>query len=508
LESYWQAIRTSEEHGPSHLQLGQMLLRSADFNGASHHLRWAADLGLADALYYLGLLSWYTGDIQAAEDFYRLVPEETAVWFAAQRGLAAIAFKREEWEEALQLLVGSEQESTSSIVMQGIALHLFGEQELAQARLVEVLKHDPLNLVALNELAALDSRNEGDYAEKLRRLLADDQHYILDLACAYLDLGLGKDAIAVLEGAAETWDYATLYYLAAYLQEDQDEAAALRASARKADPDLVFPSRIWEIIALQETIAEDANDARAKYYLGNFYYARQRPKEAIELWESALPGLNDFDVIHRNLGLAYWQVEDDLLKATRSFEKALELNPNNQDLYLHLDDLYRLQGENSKRGDLLTAIDWLDPIREDLRKRKLAVMVDLDQYEQALEIITSEEFVPLEMDQSFHLVYVRALLKRAAAYLEAGQIEAAIEDYRQALEYPENQGVGRPVTMGNAEIFYRLGCAYELIGDYSQAVGAWQEAAREHHAFGDELFPYLQKSLDKLGRYSELGFEG
>jgi lipopolysaccharide biosynthesis regulator YciM len=47
-----------------------------------------------------------------------------------------------------------------------------------------------------------------------------------------------------------------------------------------------------------------------------------------------------------------------------------------------------------------------------------------------------------------------------------------------------------------------------LIGDYHQAVATWQEAAREHHAFGDELFPYLQKSLDKLGRYSELGFEG
>jgi tetratricopeptide (TPR) repeat protein len=271
---------------------------------------------------------------------------------------------------------------------------------------------------------------------------------------------------------------------------------------------MVFPSRLWEIIALQEAIAKDPGDVQAKYYLGNFYYARQRPKEAMQLWEQALPGLSSFDVIHRNLGLAYWQGDDDLLKATHFLEKAMQLNPENQDLYLHLDDLYNLQGENHKRGELLSAMDALDPIRENLRKRALAMMVDLDQHEQALEMITSQEFVPLEMDQSFHLVYVRALLKRAAAHIEAGRIDEAIAAYLQALEYPQNQGVGKPVTIGNAEVLYRLGCSYELAGDYRQAVQAWGEAASEHHVYGNDLFPYLQKSLDKLSRYSELGFSG
>ena len=98
------------------------------------------------------------------------------------------------------------------------------QQEIPQMRglnghqVAGVLKHDPLNLVALNELAELESQDEGDYAEKLRRLLSDDQQYILDLACSYLDLGLEKHAFTILEGASETWGYATLYYLAAYLR--------------------------------------------------------------------------------------------------------------------------------------------------------------------------------------------------------------------------------------------------------------------------------------------------
>jgi tetratricopeptide (TPR) repeat protein len=508
LKSYWQAIRTSEEHGPSHLQLGKMLLRSADFKGASHHLRWAADLGLAAALYYLGLVSWYQGDFPVAEDYYRFVPQDEPLWSSAQRGLAAIAFKHQDWKPALQLLKKSDHDSINNKIMQGIASLLIGERETAQGLFEGLLAHDPLNLVALNELAALDSLGEHDFGEKLHRLLSDDRQYYLDLACAYLDLGLDDTALAILEGAAGTWDHPCLNYLAAYLQEEKAEAAALRARAREADPDFVFPSRIWEVIALQEAINQDNRDVKAKYYLASFYYARQRPQEAIAHWEAALRGMDEYDVLHRNLGLAYWQQENDLLKATNHFERGLQLNPDNQDLYLHLDDLYRLQGEHNKRGELLSKMDVLDPIREDLRKRKISMMVDLDQYEKALEIIAGEQFVPLEMDQSFHLVYVRALLKRAAAHLDDGQIEAAISDYQQALEFPVNQGVGRPLTMGNAEILFRLGCAYELLGDYRQAIRAWQEAAREHHAFGDKLFPYLQKSLDKLGRYSELGFEG
>jgi tetratricopeptide (TPR) repeat protein len=319
---------------------------------------------------------------------------------------------------------------------------------------------------------------------------------------------LTQDSLTILETAAENWEYPILFYLSAYLQGKEADAATSRERGREAEPDMVFPSRLWEIIALQAAIADHPQDSKAKYYLGNFYYAHQRFEEAIQLWEAALDGLDTFDVIHRNLGLAYWQQNDDLERASQFIEKALTLNPKNQDLYLLLDDIYIEQGENERRIKLLASMETLDPIRQDLRKRKLAMMVDLGQYEQALKIITNEEFIPLEMDQSFHGVYVKALLQSAEAHLAAGRFEGAIADYQKALEFPQNQGVGRPITMGNAEILYRLACAYEQIGNYRQAVHAWQEAASEHHTFGDELFPYLQMALDKLGRYSELGFDG
>jgi tetratricopeptide (TPR) repeat protein len=276
----------------------------------------------------------------------------------------------------------------------------------------------------------------------------------------------------------------------------------------EASPDFVFPSRLEEIRALMRVVAENPRDYKAKYYLGNFLYYARRFEEGIKLWEEAAAGLESFDTVHRNLGLACWQRQRDLERATTLFEKALQVNPQNQDLYLHLDDLYVAQQLTGKREALLEKMRALTDPRDDLHKRVVVMLVDLGHYEQAIEMLTEDRFVPSEMDQSFRLAYVGVYLKRAQAQIEAGRIEEAIADYRRALEFPENVGVGRPVSTVNAEILYRLGCACEQLGRFDEAVAAWQEATREHHPHGTELFPFVQMSLDKLNRYSELGFQG
>ncbi len=146
-------------------------------------------------------------------------------------------------------------------------------------------------------------------------------------------------------------------------------------------------------------------------------------------------------------------------------------------------------------------------LREDVRKRRVLMLVELGEEEKALHIMQSEKFVPLEMDQTFHDVYVKALLQRAEKHLNAGQVEHAIEDYHQALEYPINLGVGQPPDLKQAQIYYLLGLAYERIGCYQEALDAWYCAAKEYHPSHSELYPYVEYALDKINRYTELGLE-
>jgi tetratricopeptide (TPR) repeat protein len=185
----------------------------------------------------------------------------------------------------------------------------------------------------------------------------------------------------------------------------------------------------------------------------------------------------------------------------------LNFEPQNQDLYLHLDDLYKVQGLIERRQQLLAKIKMLEEVREDVHKLSILILVDLGRYEEALEIMQTEKFVPLEMDQSFHNLYVQALMQRAEVHSKSGQLENAITDYKKALEYPENLGVGKPTTMSQAHIYYQLGLTYEKLGRFQEALSSWRSAASEHHPHGAELFQYVQMSLDKLSRYSELGFE-
>ncbi len=511
LAAYRQAIHHSPRHAEAHFRLGLMLLRAADFAEADTHLRRARLYGTVEANYYLGLLANLNGRREVAARTLGGLPEDNPLYSAALLRRGTLALYKGEWESAADLFSQAAaldgERGISARLLLGIALIRLGQVDDARRQLLAVLEIDPLNHVAMREMGLLDGE---PYQSCLQRLLQDDQQYILDLACFYIDAGLLGDALVIVQKASRSWSYPMLYYLAAWIESalgQKDASKAWLEQAAQATPDYCFPSRLEEIVALQSALKVNPEDHRACYYLGNFLYARQRFDEAVRMWRNALPGLEDFDVLYRNLGLAAWQRQADAHQAIELLEKALQLNPRNQDLYLHLDDLYRAQELPEKRQSLLAAIEALPDMREDVRKRKIMMLVDLGRYTEALHIMQSERFIPLEMDQSFHNLYVRALMQRAADSLAAGQVDAVIAAYMQALSYPENLGVGAPTTLGQADIYYHLGLAYEQVGRYPEALAAWRSAASEHHAHGSRLFEFIQKSLEKLSRYSELGLD-
>ena len=511
LKAYREAIRRNPRHAGAHFQLGLMLWRAADFSAADTHLRRARMHGMLEANYYLGLIANYSGRRAIAKRMLGEIPEGNSLYTGAQLVMGTIALFKRAWQQAVDVFARVVEleggDAISARLLLGIALVRLGRIDEARSQLLDVLAVDPLNHVALYELSLLDGE---PYRSKLKRMLNDDRQYVLDLACSYLYSGLLGDSLVILQTAWQEWRYPMVAYLAGWIESVLGRKEAARVwleQASRVAPDYCFPSRIEEIIALQFVLKRNTEDFKACYYLGNFLYARQRYDEAVQMWQRALPGMRDFDVLYRNLGLAAWQRHADIPTATELLEQALQLNPRNQDLYILLDELYKAQETPEKRARLLGAIEALPELREDVRKRRIMMMVDLGRYNDALAIMQTENFVPLEMDQSFHDLYVRALMQRAADALQAGRVDDAIRDYQEALKYPENLGVGAPTTLSQADIYYHLGLAYEQVGRYMEALAAWRSAACEHHLHGSRLFEYVQKALDKLSRYSELGME-
>jgi len=471
---YQQAIDLDPTHGNAHLNYGKMLLRSAQFEQAKHHLQKAEAHGCDDAAYYRGIIALYEDMPDKARQHFDAAIRHNACEGAATVGLAKLALRDEQWNDAVALFkqaMAMEIDQTVVGALLAAALRCSGQHSQAEQTLRDVLHSDPLSLLANYELDRLQSESTD-----IDRLLGDDYQYFLDLACEYLELGLLTDAKGVLDQAWAVKHNVMVAYLLAYVLQkagEVNQSAEWLVKARSASLDYAFPSRLGEVVALQSLLEHDKTDDHIRYLLAIFYYAHERYADAKAFWEDVLTSLDAYDVLHRNLGVAYWQQFDDPQSAIEHFEKALDLNPLNQDLYLHLDDLYADLSLDGKREQLLEKIGLIPDLREDIRKRKIKIMVDLGQYEVALQIMSTEGFLPLEMDQSFHDL--------------------------------ENLGVGRPTMQSNAQIYYLLGCAYEKTGNYTHAVEAWYQAAAEHHHSDNPLFKFVQMSLDKINRYSELG---
>lgn len=514
MKSYQNALSIDNRHGLSHLHLGLMHYRAAHFQLAADHVKQAVEAGVMEANYYLGNLMLIEGKLQVAVLYFRAVPTNTPFSSSALCSLGAISLRRLDFHKASQFLKAAMLEdgnSSTASLLYAISLRLLDKKDEAHLQLLEVIQKDPLNHVAYRELmlVAPNQAKSLQYRTKLTQLLADDCQFVIDLACFYIRAGLVDDARSILIEGFEEWNYPMLAYLLYDLFKEMgnvSEAEEWLDKASRGDPDFVFPSRLEEIEVLRRVIQEKPEDHKAKYYLGNFLYAHQRFEEAIQLWEAAVEGMESFDVLYRNLGLAYWNRSNDSSRAIYCFEKAIELNSLNQDLYIHLDDLYKAQKLVGKRQALLEKVRQLSEPRHDVQKRMITMLVELDCYEEAIRKLNSEIFMPLEMDQSFRHSYVRAFIKRAEASLKSGRAEEAIKDYKKAMEYPSNVGVGKPVVGTNAEILYLLGCTYETIGQIDEAIASWRESAGEIHIQGSDLYPFIQKSLDKLNVYSELGY--
>jgi tetratricopeptide (TPR) repeat protein len=508
---YQKALEESSHEADAHFRLGLIYLRAADFSNASHHLQKALRNSYRDAEYFLGFNYLMENHYQQALQYLGNVSTESAYIVPAKIAQVSLHVRLGNLERAIGILEGLVQTGLKISTIHTLLAILYRKTQKPKEAielLQQVLNTDPLCHAVLRELSILTE--DRTISKLLDRYLKDDPQYILDLACFYLGFGLIEDSLEILAKYKAIFSYPMVGYLGWWISHstgDSEKAREWYQFVLTCKPDLCFPSRLEEILALTAFLEQFPNDPFAQYYLGNFLYAHQRYDEAIRLWEQASAKMKTFDVIFRNLGWAKWKYQKDHQKAVEYFEYALSLNPLNQDLYLHLDDLYKQFNQKEKRENLLQKIISLPHLREDVRKRRVLMLVELGHEDEAIQIMTNEEFVPLEMDQTFHDVYVQAYLQRAERHINAGLTEQAIADYQKALEYPINLGVGQPPGLKQARIYYLLGLAYEAIGQYRNALKAWHSAAREFHPRQSENYLYVEKALDKINRYSEIGLE-
>ncbi len=482
---YTEALRRDPGDSRCNNAMGLLLYRRGKFAEAEPYFRRAIKrLTLrnpnpydGEPFYNLGLALKMQGRYEEAfETFYK------ATWNAAWQDaaffeLARLACRAGRLEEAVELVER--------------ALTRNGRFHKARCLKISLLRHIGKYDDALATTDVSLTQDKMEYGALWERhLLIGDPAFaqithlnpdtLIELALDYAHAGLFNDAAALLESSPETQPM--LKYTLGWIYEEAGEKGkAFEAFQRAAalSPDYCFPNRLEDVLSLTTAMRLNPGDARAPYYLGNFWYAHRRYEEAIAAWEQARRLDNQFPGVHRNLGLAYFNKLDEPERAVQSLETAFALNPNDARVLFELDQLYKkLNRAAAERLAFLEQHADLVDQRDDLTIERITLLNLQHRPDEALNLLMSRNFHPWEGGEGkVTYQYVISLVEMARQCIGNGELETAVQYLQQAQTYPHNLGEGKLVGAQENNIFYYLGCAFEALGDMQRAEEWFTRAA-------------------------------
>ncbi len=340
--------------------------------------------------------------------------------------------------------------------------------------------------------------------ENLNALMRGWEHGYIEYALDFAAAGLYEEAIQLLEQCTSGKNncYPMVYYALGYfasLSGDKEHAKTYYIKASQMQPDKCFPNRIEEINILQDAILLNGTDAKAPYYLGNFWYGARQYPEAINCWEKSRQLDDTFPTVLRNLSLAYYNKLDHKKEAQVLLEKAFMLDSSDARILMELDQLYKKTGHpHAERLAFLEKHLPLVEQRDDLCIERITLYNQLGQYEKAKELIASRHFHPWEGGEGKVTgQYMLCRIELAKHALSEGLFAKALQLLQETDAYPHNLGEGKLNNAEENDIEYFKAQAYKGLGDEKHAVAHFEKAT-QGSSEPQQAFFYNDQQPDKI----------
>jgi len=513
-ELYWkEALRRDPGDSRCNNALGRWHLGRGELAQAEQHLR--ASIARitqrnpnpydGEPLYNLGLTLLAQQRIAEAYDaFYK------ATWNAAWRGpayhrLAEIDCGRHEWNTALDHINRSLSAETDNLNVRNLKVVVLRQLERgheAASLLRETITIDPLDIFS-RYLEGGSIPHNGQQR--------------LDLTFDLLAAGLLEESLCVLSPCGNRRDSAralSLYAKANVLLRlgRTEEADVAYHEASHADPAYVFPSRLKEMLLLEETLRLHPKDAKAHYYLGNFLYDRKRHREAITHWERSAEIDPEFPTVWRNLGFGYFNVLHKTEKALDAFRRARTLAPEDARILFEYDQLLKRTGEAPERR-LIQLQDYsaLVSLRDDLSIELASLLNSAGDPQRALELLLSRHFQPWEGGEGQVLAqYIRAHILLAQQAISNNDVETSFKHLRAVEHPPESLSEAKHLLQNRSIIDYWMGKCHQLSGHTDAAEREFTHAANSLGDFQQmqvqeisDMTYWSAKALHEMNRTAE-----
>jgi tetratricopeptide (TPR) repeat protein len=498
---YLEGLKRDPKDSRINVAYGTWLLRRGLFKESEGYFRKAIESLTwrnpnpydSEAYYQLGLVLKLQGHLKDAyASFYK------SVWSAAWQdsghfSLAQIACENGDYEEALDHVEKSLNRNTRNYKARHLKTALLRKNQRlleAIAHAEETIKIDIADFGSYNELYLVfkeqgELQKAANILDDLQRLMRGDVQNYLHLAADYVESGLFEEAIQVLHRVVNVegnTSYPMVHYTLAYLYEKLnlvDNAEFHRKNGNASAPDYCFPNTLFEMIVLEQIIMMNSRDDKAHYYLGNLLYDKKRHKEAVKHWEEARSIHSNFATVHRNLGLAYFNVLEDGEKALSALETAFSCNQSDARVLFELDQLYKKIGytPENRLNKLQTHMDLVEQ-RDDLYLEYLTLLNTLGHYEETIKLLSNRIFHPWEGGEGKVTgQYVLAHVELGKKHIENKSYEQAIPILIKALTIPHNLGEGKLAGAQENNIYYYLGIAYEGQNQLDQSIESFTTAS-------------------------------
>jgi len=490
---YKEAIKRDAGDIRSNNAMGLWLMRRAKFTEAEPYFRAAIKTLTqrnpnpyeGEAYFNLGLCLKYQNKNQEAYDaFYK------STWNAAWQNqgyfyVAQLDALNGDFELALTHIkkaISKNTEDHKALHLQVAFLRKLNQQEKALQLANTYLENDCFNFGLLYEKYLLS--NDKKELKYFNSLIRNNIHTYVEYALDYASAGLYNEAVNLLsEGLKDEETYPMAWYYAGSFYEklnDLGQAEECFKMASQAKPDYCFPNQIEAALVLQNVIQKQTNDAKALYYLGNFWYASKFYDDAIACWEESVAIDDSFPTVHRNLALAYYNKLENEQKALSSLEKAFSLDVEDSRILMELDQLYKRLNR-----DLVFRLAFLEKHlelviqRDDVYLERVALYNLLGKHDKALTLLQNRIFHPWEGGEGkVSGQYLVSLTEIAKQQISEGNFDKAIELLEQAQTYPDNLGEGKLPGAQENDIHYWLGVAFEKKNNLEEAKNWWDKATQ------------------------------
>ena len=532
-EAYWKtALERNSNDSNAAIELGKSKLKQGRFDEALINFNSAITTltsyhpnpQTGEAHYFAGLTYLFQNELELAHSkLYKATWNYT--WrSAAYYLLANIESRKCNVVSALEHIEASldtNRQNNKAYILKAIILHESDEKEEAKSILEDLLKTDALDQWAKYELARISN----DYKVFLESSRNDAQT-ILDVVFDYTDAGYYSIAIDLIHLHHDNLipDSAVpnplkqssitcfvLSWLHA-MNNESDKSKLTLIKASELNPDYCFPSRIHEQIVLEWAIGQDINPSLAAYGLGNYLLDKKCHEEAIASWEIAAKNDMQYGTLYRNLGIAYWNTEQDGEKARKVFEKAITLSPDDMRILFEYDQL-RKKLNDAPEERLAFIESKLEAIleRDDFSVELVALYNFTGQYDKALGVMQNKKFHPWEGGEGQVIrQYTYSCLRKGQELLAANNAEKALEYFNKAENTPDNLGEKYHPLQAKAHLKYWQGKALKALGKIEEAEACLKQSATEQGDFVDmavsdysEQSYYSALSLIELGKTEE-----